>query len=221
MITSTELAAALESALLRPDATRQDVEQHCELARKHGLYGVCVQGARVALACHCLEATPLKIATVAGFPLGATDSDVKRFETEAAVDSGAHEIGVVLNLGWLKDGQDKAVLRELRDIAEAAQEHSVKAILETSLLSEDEIKRACNLIRESGVEFVQITTGQGGQIATAAEVRLIRNWVGPEFGVLASGGFTDLATANALLEAGADRLSSSLSREFFQQTFAD
>jgi deoxyribose-phosphate aldolase len=210
-MTSPELAAKIEHTLLRPDATRQDLERHCSEARQHGFYAVCVHGSRVPLAWHCLEDSPVKLVTVAGFPFGAGDSDVKRFETETAIDNGAHEIDTVINIGWLKDGQDAAVLRELRDVVEAAEERPVKVIIELGLLSEDEVKRACELVLESGAGFVKTSTGYGPRGATVDDVRLLRRLVGPEFGIKAAGGIRDAATARALLEAGADRLGTSAS----------
>ena len=208
-MTSQELPARIEHTLWRPDATRQDVERHCAEARRRGFYAVCVQGSRVVLAAHYLEDSPVKIVTVAGFPFGAGDTDAKRFEAETAIDNGAHEIDVVINLGWLKDGNDKAVLRELRDIVEATEECPVKVILEMGLLAEEEVKRACALACESGARFVQTATGFGPRGTTVEDVRRLRLLAGPDFGIKAAGGIRDTATAMALLEAGADRLGAS------------
>ncbi len=213
MTTSAEWARAVECWLMQPDMGRQEFEQQCAQARAKGYYGVGVPGSRVALACHCLEESSVKVIAAAGFPWGLADSDVKRYEVEAAVDSGAQEIMVPLNHTWLKDGQDKAVLRELRDLVEAAQEHAVKAIVEPAWLNAEELKRACGLVRESGVEFVQITSGFGAASATAEQVQQIRGFVGAEFGVLAAGSYRDAAVAGALLAAGADRLGTPFATE--------
>ena len=151
----------------------------------------------------------MKVATVVGFPLGAMDCDAKRFETEAAIDAGAQEIDVVLNIGKLKDGDDKFVLRELCDIVEAADERTVKVILETCLLTTAEKVRACLLVVESGAHFVKTSTGFGNGGATVEDVMLMRETGGPKFGVKASGGIRDTATALAMIEAGANRLGTS------------
>ena len=141
--------------------------------------------------------------SVVGFPLGAMSADAKRFETEAAIDDGAQEIDVVLNVGRLKDGDDKYVLRELCDVVEAADERTVKVILETCLLTPEEKIRACKLVVESGAHFVKTSTGFSSGGATMADVRLMRETVGPKFGVKASGGIRDTKTALAMIEAGA------------------
>lgn len=206
-----QLAAYIDHTLLKADATAKDIEKLCAEAREHRFYSVCVNGSRVGLARHLLDDAAVKIVGVIGFPLGAMSSDAKRFETEAAIDDGAHEIDVVLNVGWLKDGDDNLVLRELRDVVEAADERPVKVILETCLLTSDEKIRACQLVVESGARFVKTSTGfsQGG--ATVADVKLFRETVGPKFGVKASGGIRDAQTALAMIEAGATRLGTSAS----------
>jgi deoxyribose-phosphate aldolase len=208
-LSSAQLAACIEHTLLRADATARDIERLCAEAREHGFHAVCVSGCRVELARQCLEDSNVKVVTVVGFPLGASSPDVKRFETEAAVDEGAHEIDVVLNVGRFKEGNDGFVLRELRDVVEAADERPVKVILETSLLAREEIVRACGLVLDSGAAFVKTSTGFGPGGATVEAVRLLRETVGPRFGVKASGGIRDAAAAAALIRAGATRLGTS------------
>jgi len=207
--TAAELARYIDHTLLKPDATAAQIEKLCAEARAHGFYAVCVNGDRVALARHHLEDSPVRVAAVVGFPLGAMSADAKRYETEAAVDDGAHEIDVVLNIGRLKDGEDARVLRELRDIVEAADERPVKVILETCLLTRDEKVRACQLVLESGARFVKTSTGFGPGGATIEDVELLRATVGPRFGVKASGGIRDTTTALAMIAAGATRLGTS------------
>lgn len=204
-----ELARYIEHTLLRPDATRGQIERLCEEARTHGFYGVCVNGSRVELASYLLEETDVRVVAVVGFPLGAMSGDVKRFETEAAVDDGAHEIDMVMNIGLLKDGEYKRLLRELRDVVEAADERPVKVILETGLLTQEEKVRACELVLDSGARFVKTSTGFGPGGATVEDVRLLRQTVGERLGVKASGGIRDTATALAMIEAGADRIGTS------------
>jgi deoxyribose-phosphate aldolase len=201
-----DLAGRIELALLRPDATAGNIVTLCAEARARGLYGVCINGAWVELARHELEESNVKVVSVVGFPLGACDTESKRFETEAAVDNGAHEIDMVLNVGWLKDKNDRFVLRELRDVVEAADERPVKVILEVGLLTQDEIIRACHLTLDSGAQFVKSCTGFGPRGVTVEDVNLMRQAVGAEFGIKASGGIRDTATALALVGAGATRL---------------
>lgn len=210
-LSAAQLAAYIDHTNLKPDATAADIERLCAEARQHGFYSVCVNGSRVVLARHLLEDSNVKVACVVGFPLGAMSSDAKRFETEAAIDDGAQEIDMVINIGRLKDGDDKYVLRELRDVVEAADERTVKVILETSLLSDEEKIRACHLVLDSGAHFVKTSTGFGTGGATIHDVKLLRAAVGPRFGVKASGGIRDAATAIAMIEAGATRLGTSAS----------
>lgn len=200
------LSELTELLLLKPEASRADVAKACAEARQHGFRSVWVNGSRVIQALALLEETDVKVATVVGFPLGAMDADAKRFETEAALDNGAQEINVVLNIGWLKDGQDPLLLRELRDVVEAADERPVGVILETPLLTSDEKARACHLIQESGAKAVVTSTGFGGGKATPEEVKLLREMVGAKFGVTAAGGILDPQMARALIEAGATRI---------------
>jgi len=203
------LARAIDHTLLRADATSTDIEKLCSEARAHGFYAVCVNGCYIELAHHLLEDSDVKVAATVGFPLGAASSDVKRYETEAAIDAGAQEIDMVLNIGWLKERRDAPLLRELRDIVEAADEHPVKVIIECALLNEEQKVRACRLIVEAEAQFVKTSTGFGPGGATIEDVKLLRQTVGPKFGVKASGGIRDTATALAMIEAGATRLGTS------------
>lgn len=210
-MSSAQLAAFIDHTLLKPDATLAQIEKLCAEAREHKFFSVCVNGSWIAQARHLLEGTDVKVASVVGFPLGAMACDAKRFETEAAIDDGAHEIDLVLNVGRLKAGDDKYVLRELRDVVEAADERTVKVILETCLLNDEEKIRACKLVVESGAHFVKTSTGFSSGGATLADVKLMRETVGPTFGVKASGGIRDTAAALAMIEAGATRLGTSAS----------
>ena len=204
-----QLAATIDHTLLQPDASQAQIEKLCSEAREHRFYSVCVNGFWVAAARHFLEGSEVKVCSVVGFPFGAAAGDVKRFETETAFDDGAHEVDVVLNLALLKAGHDRSVLRELLDIVEAADECPVKVILETGLLNEEEKIRACHLVVESGARFVKTSTGFHSSGATVADVKLLRETVGPKFGVKAAGGIRDTASALALIAAGASRLGSS------------
>jgi deoxyribose-phosphate aldolase len=203
------LAAYIDHTLLKPDASLAQIEQLCAEAREHRFFAVCVNGSWVTAARHFLDGSDVKVASVVGFPLGAMTSDVKRFETEVAIDDGAHEIDVVLNIARLQAGDDKYVFREIVDVVEAADERIVKVILETCLLTDAEKIRACQLVAESGAQFVKTSTGFSTAGATIADVKLMRETVGPKFGVKASGGVRDAQTALAMIEAGATRIGTS------------
>jgi len=200
------LARVIELHVLASDATRQDLERACGEAREHGFYSVCVNGSRVSLAVAQLEDSGVKVATVVGFPLGAMEADAKRFDTEVAVDNGAQEIQVVLNIGLLKDGEDAAILRELRDVVEAADERPVGVILEVPLFTVAEKIRACELMKESGAKWAIGSAGRLSAGAIVDDVKLLRESLGQRFGVGASGVIEDRATALALIKAGATRL---------------
>ena len=203
------LARCIDHTLLKPEATAQEIEKLCREAMEHHFWSVCVNGSRVAQAYSILEDSGVKVASTAGFPLGAMTADAKRLEVEAALDDGAQEIDVVLNIGRLKDGDNAYVLRELRDIVEAAEERTVKVILETCLLSREEKIRACQLVLESGAHFVKTSTGFSLGGATTHDVQLLRECVGPEFGVKASGGIRDAKIAIGMIRSGATRLGTS------------
>jgi len=203
------LARFIDHTLLKPEATAGDIEKLCREAMEHHFWSVCVNGSRVAQAYALTEGSGVKVACTIGFPLGAMGADAKRYEVEAAIDDGAQEIDVVLNIGRLKDGDNAFVLRELRDIVEAADERTVKVILETCLLSRDEKIRACGLVVESGAHFVKTSTGFSAAGATTHDVQLLRECVGADFGVKASGGIRDATVALGMIQAGATRLGTS------------
>ena len=204
----TDLAQYIDHTNLKPDATKADIEQLCAEAAEHKLFSVCVNSSRVALAYHLLDdsASETRICSVVGFPLGAMDADAKRFETEAAVDLGATEIDMVMNIGRFKDGEDDYVVREIRDVVEAAEDRIVKVILETCLLTRDEIIRACTLVTKAEAHFVKTSTGFGSGGATTEDVKIMRETVGQAAGVKASGGIRDAQIAMAMIDAGATRL---------------
>ena len=210
-LNAAALAKYIDHTLLKPDATARDIEQLCREAMDHHFWSVCVNGSRVAQAYALVENSGVKVACTVGFPLGAMTTDTKHLEVEAAIDDGAQEIDVMLNIGRLKDGDDAYVLRELRDIVEAADERTVKVILETCLLSRDEKIRACKLVVESGAHFVKTSTGFSTSGATTHDVQLMRECVGPKFGVKASGGIRDAKIALGMIESGATRVGTSAS----------
>ena len=181
----------------------------CAEAAEHNFATVCVNGSRVELAYSLLEESDVQVATVVGFPLGAMEADVKRYETEAAIDAGAGEIDMVMNVGRFKDGDLDFVVREIRDVVEAADDRVVKVILETCLLTDDEIVQACKLVVQSQAHFVKTSTGFGSAGATIEHVKLMRETVGQFAGVKAAGGIRNAADAHAMIEAGATRLGTS------------
>lgn len=203
------LAKFIDHTLLKPEASKADIEKLCREALQHKFYSVCVNGSRVIQARALVEESDVKVAAVVGFPLGAMDADAKRYETEIAIDHGAEEIDLVLNIGRLKEGDTKYVLRELRDVVEAADERPVKVIIESCLLTREEKILACELVVESGAKFIKTSTGFSTGGATIDDVKLLREHVGPKFGVKASGGIRDTAAALAMIEAGATRLGTS------------
>lgn len=208
-LSAADLARYIDHTLLKADASAEQITRLCQEARTHGFYAVCVNPSRIELCRHELEESGIKVASVIGFPLGAMDADVKRYETEAAIDAGAHEIDIVINIGVIKDGVWKRVVRELTDVVEAADERPVKVILETALLTLEEKRLACEAAVEAGAQFVKTSTGFGPGGATLEDVKLMREVVGPKIGVKASGGIRNTATALAMIAAGATRLGTS------------
>ena len=205
----SELASYIDHTLLKPDARRAQLEQLCAEAAEHQFSTVCVNGSRVELAYSLLEDSDVQVCTVVGFPLGAMDADAKRYETEVAVDLGASEIDMVMNVGRFKDGEHDYIVREIRDVVEAADDRVVKVILETCLLTNDEIAQACKLVTQAQAHFVKTSTGFGNAGATLEHVRLMRETVGQFAGVKAAGGVRNADDARAMIEAGATRIGTS------------
>ena len=201
-----DLPARLELTWCAPQASRRDIETLCAAARAGGLYGVVVNTSRVELAYTLLEASGVQVVALVGHPVGAAEADAKRYEAELAVDLGAHEIDYVPNLGRLRDGDHRLVLREIMDVVEAAEERPVKVILETSLMTRDEIVAACQMAQEAGAQFVGAGTDFHAPNVTVEEIQLLREAVGPGMGVKAAGGVREAGMAQALINAGATRV---------------
>lgn len=199
----SDLPRIIELPLWRVDATAKDVEEVCRKAVEQNLYCVCVASSRVELAASRLDETPVKVTALVGFS-GSEEGDVKRYETEIAIDLGAQEIEVCLNIGRLKDGDRRYVLRELRDVAEAADERIVKVEIRPKLLTREELKLACELILDSGAHFVSAKYITSPNLE---DIKAIREAVGPKFGVKAGSEILETAEALALIAAGATRLS--------------
>jgi deoxyribose-phosphate aldolase len=196
----------IDHTLLRADATEADIRKLCGEAAEWKFASVCVNPAWVALAAKLLKGTGVMVCTVIGFPLGATDPQTKADETRHAIAHGADEIDMVLNVGAIKSKDLDTVARDIAAVVKAAGGKTVKVILETGHLTDEEKTAACLLSKEAGAHFVKTSTGFGPGGATAADIALMRRLVGPAMGVKASGGIRDTATALKMVEAGANRL---------------
>ncbi|CAN5507626.1 deoxyribose-phosphate aldolase [soil metagenome] len=203
------LAKFIDHTLLKPDATRSDIETLCQDARTHGFFSVCVNGSWVSTAVELLHGSGVAVAAVTGFPLGAMNTKAKAYETEQAIADGATEIDTVINIGRLKDKDDAYVLADLKAVVVAAKGHKVKVIFETCLLNDEEKERASNLSVEAGAAFVKTSTGFSTGGATLEDVKLMSRTVDGKAEVKASGGIRDLAAAQAMVDAGATRLGTS------------
>jgi deoxyribose-phosphate aldolase len=199
-----ELARLIEHTLLAGDATRANIEQLCAEARVHNFASVCVHGSRLVQVVHFLEDADIKVACAVGHPLGAADADVKRYETEVAVDSGAHFIEATANLGRIKDGDDAYVLRELRDIVEAADERPVSVALDITVLGSDEIKRGVNIAIEADAKGISLS-GNGDLPSMIEAVGRIHKMARENFGLKVGREALSLNEAVTLIEAGATR----------------
>jgi deoxyribose-phosphate aldolase len=209
--TAGQVAALIDHTVLKPEATRSDIERLCTEALQYQFASVCVNSVFTGQVAERLRGSPVKTCVVVGFPLGANLTSVKVFEARAAMELGAQELDMVLNVGSLKAGDDVAVGADIRAVLAAAHEGGaiLKVIIETSLLSEEEKLRACKLVREAGADFIKTSTGFGTAGATEADVALMRGAVGPEMGVKASGGVRTLEALLKMVEAGATRIGTS------------
>jgi len=205
----TDLAKYIDHTLLKANATKDQVIKICDEAIKYGFASVCVNSYFTATVAEALKGSDVKVCTVVGFPLGATTADVKIFETKQAVDNGAQEIDMVINIGALKTGDLGLVENEIAAVVKAAAGATVKVIIETCFLSEEQKKQACMAASEAGADFVKTSTGFGTSGATVEDVKLLKSIVGDRMKVKASGGIRDIDTALRLIEAGADRIGTS------------
>jgi deoxyribose-phosphate aldolase len=202
----------IDHTLLRPEATRQEILKLCAEARENCFASVCVNPTFVTLCARELAGTPVRVCTVVGFPLGAHLPEVKAFETRRAVQDGACEIDMVIDIGALKSGDHALVARDIAGVVEAAGSGVVvKTILEMVLLATEEKVRACAIAKEAGAHFVKTSTGFSKGGATVEDVRLMRQVVGPGIGVKAAGGIRSREEAQAMIAAGATRLGTSAS----------
>lgn len=211
-----------DHTVLKPEATEADVIKLCDEAKKYGFYAVCVNSCYVPLASELLEGTDVKIASVIGFPLGACSMAVKAFETEWACSEGAEEIDMVIHVGALKEKRYDYVRQDIATVVAVAADHgaTVKVILETCLLSDEEVVKACELSREAGAAFVKTSTGFSKEGATVHHVALMKKTVGNDLQVKASGGIRDYTKTMEMIEAGADRIGASASVEILKESMS-
>jgi deoxyribose-phosphate aldolase len=217
------LAGMIDHTLLKPDATSDKIAQLCFEAKKYHFASVCVNPTHVKLCADLLKDSEVKVCTVIGFPLGATSPEVKAFETQNALDNGATEIDMVINIGALKAGENELVARDIRGVVEVGHKAGalVKVIIETALLTDEEKVVACLLAKEAGADYVKTSTGFSGGGATVHDIALMRRAVGPSLGVKASGGIHTHEEAEAMVAAGATRIGASAGVKIIQAGQAD
>lgn len=205
-----DFAKMIDHTILKPDATKEEVNKLCEEAAEYGFCSVCVNSSFVYYCAQQLKNTDVKVCTVVGFPLGAMSTDGKVSETVAAIEDGAEEIDMVVHVGMIKSRDWDYVKQDVASVVEAAGGRAVvKVILETCLLTEEEIVTACQICKEAGAAFVKTSTGFSTGGASVKDVALMRKTVGLVMGVKASGGIRTLDKAKAMVAAGADRLGTS------------
>ncbi|MEY8304171.1 deoxyribose-phosphate aldolase [Anaerosalibacter bizertensis] len=208
------ITSIIDHTLLKPEATKEMIEKLCSEAKEYNFFSVCVNPYYVKTAKEELEGSNVKIATVIGFPLGSTPKEVKAFEALEAIKNGADELDMVINIGALKDGDYTTVEEDIKAVVnEATDKALVKVIIETCLLDDEEKKKACEIARAAGADFVKTSTGFSTGGATVEDVKLMREVVGEDLGVKASGGIRDYETAKKMVEAGASRIGASSSIE--------
>jgi deoxyribose-phosphate aldolase len=214
------LAGMIDHTLLKPDATADQIAQLCYEARKYGFAAVCINPTHVALAAQLLRGSSVAVCTVVGFPLGATPPEVKAYEAQVALDSGATEIDMVINIGALKARDFEMVARDIRAVVRVCKAHTppalVKVIIEAALLTDEEKIAASLLAKESDADYVKTSTGFASGGATVADVQLMRRTVGPRMGVKAAGGVRTRDEANAMVQAGATRIGASAGVKIIQ-----
>jgi deoxyribose-phosphate aldolase len=207
-----DVAPYIDHTLLKPEATRAEIEQLCDEAAKYGFYSVCVNPYWTPLCAKLLRGKTVKVCNVIGFPLGATDSRTKGFEARNAIEQGAAEIDMVINIGALKGRDLKAVEEDIRSVARSSRSTTVlKVIIETCLLTDEEKVLACEISKKAGAHFVKSSTGFSKGGATAKDIALMRRVVGPGMGVKASGGVRTYEDAKLMIESGATRIGASAS----------
>lgn len=203
------IAAMLDHTLLKPEATPAQIEKLCAEAAEYHFASVCVNPVYIPLAARLLKGTGVKVCCVVGFPLGAIAPEQKAAEAASCAAMGAEELDMVIHVGAAKAGDWALVQRDIEGVVKAAAGHTVKVIIETCLLTDEEKVKACEAAKAAGADFVKTSTGFSTGGATTHDIALMRKTVGPEMGVKASGGIRDYETAMAMIEAGANRIGAS------------
>ena len=213
-----QLAGMIEHTILKANASEAEVRKVCEEALEYGFASVCINPANISLASEMLKGSKVKVCTVIGFPLGANTSAVKAFETDDAIKNGAQEVDMVINIGKLKDKDYEYVKNDIKAVVDAAKGRALsKVIIETCLLTDEEKVKACELAKEAGADYVKTSTGFSTGGATPEDIKLMRETVGPEMGVKASGGVRTYEDAMAVVENGATRIGASASIAIVEQ----
>ncbi|MET1013080.1 MAG: deoxyribose-phosphate aldolase [Paenisporosarcina sp.] len=211
------IASMIDHTLLKQDATKNQIEKLCAEAKEYTFASVCVNPTWVKTSAELLAGTPVKVCTVIGFPLGASTPETKAFETTDAINNGAGEIDMVLNVGALKSENYELVKRDIESVVDAAKGKAiVKVILENCLLTKEEIKKASQISKDAGADFVKTSTGFSTGGATVEDVALMREVVGPNLGVKASGAVRSLEEVEKMIEAGANRIGASSGVQIIQ-----
>ena len=206
-LSADEMAKYIDHTLLKPEAVQADFVRLCDEAGGYGFKSVCVNSCHVGFVSEQLKGTDVLVCSVVGFPLGAMDSRAKAFEAQRAVEEGADELDMVMNIPALKSGDLKTVEKDIRAVREAGKSPTVlKVIIETCLLTDDEKISVCEISRKAGADFVKTSTGFSTGGASLEDVALMHQAVGPDMGVKASGGIKDFTTASAMIAAGASRI---------------
>ncbi len=206
---SEDLAGYIDHTLLKPEATKEDIIRLCREAQQHHFYAVCINPSYLPVAAAELAGSAVKICIVVGFPLGATTTAAKAFETAEAVQGGADEIDTVIHVGALKGGYSEYIMNDISAVVRAAQGKTVKVIIESGLLTDNEKVLACRLAEQAGARMVKNSTGFGPGGATVADISLMREAVGPGMEIKASAGVRTAETARKMIEAGAQRIGTS------------
>ncbi len=204
-----KIAKIIDHTNLKADATVEDIEKLCNEAKNYGFASVCVNPANVKLCADFLKKSDVNVCTVIGFPLGANTSKMKFFETRNAIELGATEVDMVMNIGALKSGLGEAVKKDIEGVVAAAEGNIVKVIIETALLTDEEKISACKIINDAGANFIKTSTGFGYSGATVEDVALIRKTVGLNVNIKASGGIKNIKTVFDMVKAGATRIGTS------------
>lgn len=214
-----KIAEIIDHTNLKADTRVEDIKKLCDEAKSYGFASVCVNPSNVELCADLLKDSNVNVCTVISFPLGANTSKIKFFETKDVIQHGADEIDMVMNIGALKSGITEEVKTDIEGVITAAESNTVKVIIETALLTEEEKITACKIVKDAGADFIKTSTGFGHSGATVDDIVLIRKIVGPQMGIKASGGIKNIKTTFDMVKAGATRIGTSSSVKIMEELF--